>query len=75
VVITPGWPPILEAEIEHWPDAGRLVAAGAGGHRLVVVVLTLLQLPARQLHLSSFWLEKGSYLLLVGALGCFCCGR
>jgi ABC-type nickel/cobalt efflux system permease component RcnA len=35
---------------------------------LVVVVLTLLQLPARQLHLSSFWLEKGSYLL-VGALG------
>ncbi len=37
---------------------------------LVVVVLTLLQLPARQLHLSSFWLEKGSYLL-VGALGLF----
>ncbi|MDK6768715.1 nickel transporter, partial [Klebsiella aerogenes] len=31
---------------------------------LVVVVLTLLQLPARQLHLSSFWLEKGSYLLV-----------
>lgn len=26
---------------------------------LVVVVLSLLQLPARQLHLSSFWLEKG----------------
>ena len=26
---------------------------------LVVVVLTLLQLPARQSHLSSFWLEKG----------------
>ncbi len=25
---------------------------------LVVVVLALLQLPARQLHLSSFWLEK-----------------
>ncbi len=40
---------------------------------LVVVVLTLLQLPARQLHLSSFWLEKGSYLL-VGALGLYCAG-
>jgi ABC-type nickel/cobalt efflux system permease component RcnA len=41
---------------------------------LVVVVLTLLQLPARQLHLSSFWLEKGSYLL-VGVLGLLLCGR
>ena len=27
---------------------------------LVVVVLTVLQLPARQLHMSSFWLEKVS---------------
>ena len=35
---------------------------------LVVVVLSVLQLPARQLHLSSFWLEKGSYAL-VGGLG------
>ena len=35
---------------------------------LVVVVLSILQLPARQLHLSSFWLEKGSYAL-VGVLG------
>ncbi len=26
---------------------------------LVVIVLTVLRLPARQLHLSSFWLEKG----------------
>ncbi|MDG1644768.1 nickel/cobalt transporter [Klebsiella huaxiensis] len=41
---------------------------------LVVVVLTLLQLPARQLHQSSFWLEKGSYLL-VGALGLLLCWR
>ncbi|MFB2015057.1 nickel/cobalt transporter, partial [Shigella flexneri] len=38
------------------------------------VVLALLQLPARQLHLSSFWLEKGSYLL-VGALGLLLCWR
>lgn len=41
---------------------------------LIVVVLTLLRLPARQLHLSSFWLEKGSYLL-VGALGLLLCWR
>lgn len=41
---------------------------------LVVVVLTLLKLPARQLHLSSFWLEKGSYAL-VGILGLLLCWR
>ena len=41
---------------------------------LVVVVLALLQLPARQLHLSSFWLEKGEPLL-VGALGLLLCWR
>lgn len=41
---------------------------------LVIVVLTLLQLPARQLHASSFWLEKGSYAL-VGVLGVMLCWR
>ncbi len=41
---------------------------------LVVVVLGLLQLPARQLHASSFWLEKGSYAL-VGVLGLLLCWR
>ncbi|SUB70069.1 High-affinity nickel-transport protein [Pluralibacter gergoviae] len=41
---------------------------------LVVVVLTLLALPARQMHLSSFWLEKGSYAL-VGLLGVMLCWR
>lgn len=46
-----------------------LVAIG-----LVVVVLTLLALPARSLHLSSFWLEKGSYAL-VGMLGGLLCWR
>lgn len=46
-----------------------LVAIG-----LVVVVLTLLALPARQLHLSGFWLEKGSYAL-VGLLGAMLCWR
>ncbi|WFW61522.1 nickel/cobalt transporter [Citrobacter freundii] len=46
-----------------------LVAIG-----LVVVVLTVLQLPARQLHMSSFWLEKASYAL-VGVLGVLLCWR
>ena len=41
---------------------------------LVVVVLSLLALPARQLHLSGYWLEKGSYLL-VGVLGLLLCWR
>lgn len=41
---------------------------------LVVIVLSLLQLPARQLHMSSFWLEKGSYAL-VGVLGLILCWR
>ncbi|ELE9720642.1 nickel/cobalt transporter [Enterobacter kobei] len=41
---------------------------------LVVVVLSLLQFPARQLHMSSFWLEKGSYAL-VGVLGLILCWR
>ena len=41
---------------------------------LVIVVLTLLQLPTRQLHASSFWLEKGSYVL-VGVLGVMLCWR
>ena len=41
---------------------------------LVVGVLTLLQLPARDLHMSSFWLEKGSYAL-VGVLGFMLCWR
>lgn len=41
---------------------------------LVTLLLALLQLPARSLHMSSFWLEKGSYLL-VGALGLLLCWR
>jgi ABC-type nickel/cobalt efflux system permease component RcnA len=36
--------------------------------------LSVLALPARQLHLSSFWLEKGSYAL-VGVLGLLLCWR
>ncbi|ALB63702.1 putative membrane protein [Cronobacter condimenti 1330] len=41
---------------------------------LVTVVLTVLALPARQMHLSGYWLEKGSYLL-VGGLGLMLCWR
>lgn len=41
---------------------------------LVTLLLVILQLPSRQLHLSSFWLEKGSYLL-VGVLGLLLCLR
>lgn len=46
-----------------------LVAIG-----LVTVVLGILALPSRELHLSSFRLEKGSYLL-VGILGLMLCMR
>ncbi|WP_034947015.1 nickel/cobalt transporter [Erwinia oleae] len=46
-----------------------LVAIG-----LVTVLLGALGLSSRQLHLSSFWLEKGSYLLVV-ALGLSVCWR
>lgn len=46
-----------------------LVAIG-----LVTLLLGALQLPSHQLHLSSFWLEKGSYLL-VGVLGLLLCLR
>ncbi len=41
---------------------------GAVAIVLVTVMLTVLQLSSRQLHLSSDWLEKGSYLLVI-ALG------
>ncbi|CAO96062.1 nickel/cobalt transporter [Erwinia tasmaniensis] len=41
---------------------------------LVTLVLGILQLSARQLHLSSYWLEKGSYLLVIG-LGLWLCWR
>lgn len=47
---------------------------GAVAIGLVTVVLTLLQLPSRQLHLSSYWIEKGSFLL-VGGLGMMLCWR
>lgn len=46
-----------------------LVAIG-----LVTLMLVVLRLPSRQLHLGSFWLEKGSYLL-VGILGLLLCLR
>jgi len=33
---------------------------------LVTFMLVVLQTSSRQLHLSSYWLEKGSYLLVIG---------
>lgn len=33
---------------------------------LVTMMLVVLKTSSRQLHLSSFWLEKGSYLLVIG---------
>ncbi|MEM6161868.1 nickel/cobalt transporter [Erwinia sp. P6884] len=41
---------------------------------LVTVMLVILKLSSRQLHLSSYWLEKGSYLLVTG-LGIWLCWR
>lgn len=40
---------------------------------LVTIVTYLLQLSSRSLHQSSFWMEKGSYLLiaLIGAIICY----
>ncbi|SFN11784.1 ABC-type nickel/cobalt efflux system, permease component RcnA [Izhakiella capsodis] len=39
---------------------------------LVTLMLSILQLSSRQLHISSYWLEKASYLL-VGLLGTVLC--
>lgn len=41
---------------------------------LVTIMLVVLNLSSRQMHLSSFWLEKGSYLLVIG-LGSWLCWR
>lgn len=50
------------------------VVQGAVAILLVTVMLVVLQLSSRQLHLSSYWLEKGSYLLVSG-LGLWLCWR
>ena len=50
------------------------IVQGAVAIVLVTVMLVVLQLSSRQLHLSSWWLEKGSYLL-VAALGGWLCWR
>ena len=72
---------LLKAVAENPAKAGGSLLAlassllqGGVAIALVVVVLSLLQLPARQLHMSSFWLEKGSYAL-VGVLGLILCWR
>ncbi|MDU4092448.1 MAG: nickel transporter [Pantoea sp.] len=50
------------------------IVQGGVAIALVTVVLIVLQASSRQLHLSSYWLEKGSYLLVVG-LGVWLCWR
>jgi len=50
------------------------VVQGGMAIALVTVMLGVLQLSSRQLHLSSYWLEKGSYLLVSG-LGVWLCWR
>lgn len=64
----------VEAEISIGLTLASSLLQGGVAIALVVVVLSLLQLPARQLHMSSFWLEKGSYAL-VGVLGLILCWR
>lgn len=39
---------------------------------LVSVVLGMLQLSSKTLHISSFWLEKGSFILVAGVGGLLC---
>ncbi len=50
------------------------VVQGGVAILLVTVMLVVLGLSSRQLHLSSYWLEKGSYLM-VAALGLWLCWR
>lgn len=50
------------------------IVQGGVAIALVTVMLVALQLSSRQLHLSSWWLEKSSYLL-VAALGVWLCWR
>ncbi|MFD1801892.1 nickel/cobalt transporter [Mixta tenebrionis] len=48
------------------------VVQGLVAVALVTLMLVVLQTTSRQLHLSSFWLEKGSYLLVIGLGGWLC---
>lgn len=50
------------------------VVQGLMAIALVTVLLVILKLSSRQLHLSSYWMEKGSYLL-VAALGVWLAAR
>lgn len=50
------------------------VVQGGVAIMLVTLMLVVFGLSSRQLHLSSYWLEKGSYLLVAG-LGLWLCWR
>lgn len=51
-----------------WLTLASSLLQGSVAIVLVTVCLQMLALSSRQLHLSSYWLEKGSYLLVI-ALG------
>lgn len=57
-----------------WLTFAASMLQGLVAIALVTVILTILVLPARRLHLSSFWLEKGNYILVAG-LGLLLCWR
>ena len=57
-----------------WLTLAAAIVQGGVAVALVTVMLVILQSSSRQLHLSSFWLEKGSYLLVAG-LGVWLCWR
>ncbi|CAK9885638.1 MAG: hypothetical protein XXXJIFNMEKO3_02044 [Candidatus Erwinia impunctatus] len=50
------------------------IVQGGGAILLVTGILVIFNLSSRQLHLSSYWLEKGSYLVIV-ILGIWLCIR
>lgn len=54
--------------------AAAAIVQGGVAIGLVTVMLVVLQFSSRQLHLSSYWIEKGSYLL-VAVLGLWLCWR
>ena len=74
IVITTACHPSREAEIKHWPDAGRFFTAGAGGHRAGGRGAGAAAAAGAPAAPQQFLAGEGSYLL-VGALGLLLCWR
>ncbi|WP_159566891.1 nickel/cobalt transporter [Budvicia diplopodorum] len=64
----------LKLRSSLWLTIAASVVQGMVAIVLVTVVTFVLQLSSRALHQSSFWMEKGSYLLIV-LVGCILCYR